>query len=173
MSRFTEVVLPFTLAQEGGYVDDPEDSGGITDYGITLASWRTFTRDAGATADDLRAITAADETAFYTAMFWTPLRGSELPFGIDLMVFDHAVMAGVSRSAIILQRACGATQDGEIGPQTLAAADKATPIALINSIGRMQEAYYRSLVGFAHDGKGWLARLARRTLAAQKFLVGT
>jgi lysozyme family protein len=172
MTRFTEVVLPFTLLQEGGYSDDPLDPGGITDFGITLMSWRAFTGDAFATADDLRAVTDDEKVAFYGGQFWNPVHGDGLPCGIDLMVFDHAVMSGVSRSAVILQRACGAKQDGYIGPVTLAAASKAMPVALISSIGRMQEAYYRSLKGFPHDGRGWLSRLARRTLAANKFLIG-
>jgi lysozyme family protein len=171
MSRFTDVVLPFTLLQEGGYSDDPQDPGGATDFGITLASWRDYTGNDQASIADLQAVTPDEQAAFYTAQFWGPLNGAKLPGGIDLMVFDHAVMAGNERSAVILQRCCGAVQDGDIGPMTIASADRATPLALISSIATMQEAYYRSLLGFARFGKGWLARLSRRQTAAEKFLI--
>jgi lysozyme family protein len=158
--------LVFTLHEEGGVSDDKLDPGGYTVDGITLATWRIFTGDPKQTAADLRAVTPTDKEALYGSMFWNPVRGDALGFGIDLMVFDHAVMAGVRRSAVILQRACGAEQDGRIGPLTLAAAGQVAPIALIPAIELLQKMYYRSLPGFIHDGVGWLARLERRTRAA-------
>jgi lysozyme family protein len=167
MTRFTETVLPFTLLQEGGVSQDPLDAGGFTDFGITLATWRVYMADPGQTSDDLRAITNAEKAAFYAAMFWNSVRGDDLPAGASLMVFDHGVMSGIYRSAIILQRACGAKQDGHIGPLTIAAAARASQAALVKTMDQLQETYYRSLLGFSHDGRGWLARLARRTLAAQ------
>ena len=33
-----EACLPIILASEGGFVDDPNDPGGATNLGITLAS---------------------------------------------------------------------------------------------------------------------------------------
>ena len=36
------------IAREGGWVDDPDDSGGPTNYGITLAMWRQWLATGGA-----------------------------------------------------------------------------------------------------------------------------
>lgn len=33
-------LVPFILSKEGGYVNDKDDSGGATNFGITLATWR-------------------------------------------------------------------------------------------------------------------------------------
>jgi lysozyme family protein len=158
--------LAFTLAAEGGYSDDPQDAGGPTDDGITLATWQSYTGDKTATIAEISTLTPAEIASFYASMFWNPVQGDDLSPGVALMVFDHAVMSGVQRSSIILQRGCGALQDGHIGPLTVAAAARISPGALINTLEALQQTYLRSLVAFPRYGRGWLARLTRRASSA-------
>ncbi len=47
------IALAFTLGQEGGWSDDPNDPGGATNQGITLATFRDWC-GASQTVDDLR-----------------------------------------------------------------------------------------------------------------------
>src|SRR5204862_120199 len=75
--------------------------------------------------------------------------------------FDMGVNAGIWRSARLLQRALGFTGeevDGCIGPETLDAAAKCDPRALVTDLAVRQAAYYRSLADFATFGTGWLNR---------------
>lgn len=162
--------LPFVLQQEGGFSNDPLDSGGPTEAGITLASWRLYIKNPKATVAQLRALTANQEAAFYGSQFWNPIRGDDLPAGVDLMVFDEAVNTGQYEAAVLLQRAIGANDDGFIGPLTIAAAVKQVSASLIDTLELLQGNYYHSLAGFPHDGNGWMARLARRAAAAHALI---
>lgn len=163
--------LAFTLHEEGGYVDDPEDTGGITDFGITLCNWRAFMGDPEADGNDLRKLTPGQKSAFYGAMYWNPVRGDDLPPALDLMTFDHGVNAGTARSAMLLQQALGVPQDGHIGSQTLAVAHRAVRSVVLDTLAHLQETFYRTRPAFGHFGAGWLARLGRRTRTARALLL--
>lgn len=161
-----EACLAFTLAREGGFSQDPRDSGGATQCGITLATYRGWLDEPDATVAALRAMTRDQVGAIYRVGFWQPMRCQDLPRGVGLMAFDHGVTAGVRRSAMLLQAAAGVEADGWIGPATLAAVRSAGVTGLIDRLGRAQDAYYRGCRQFPAFGKGWLARLAMRKLAA-------
>lgn len=164
MSDRFPACLAFTLAEEGGFVNDPADPGGATNKGITLATYRRYVPDA--TEDGLRHISDADVARIYRAGYWAPVRGADLPAGVDLMVFDFGVNAGPGRSAKMLQRAAGVAEDGAIGPMTLAAVRRMPAPDLIRVIAQMHRDYYATLANFGWFGRGWLARTARREHAA-------
>ena len=161
--------LAFTLQQEGGFTDDPNDPGGATNYGITLGTLRNYTGNPDLGVADIQNISMDTVHAIYGSDYWNRMRCDGLPAGVDLMVFDHGVNAGTGRSAMILQQAIGLTGaevDGSIGPQTLAAAGQMAAAALINDLAARQRAYYQSLGNFQRYGAGWLARVGRRQTAA-------
>ena len=158
--------LAFTLQAEGGYVDNPADPGGATNMGITLATYRLWMNDPFLTAQDVQDIPDDVVNQIYAAWYWQPVRGGDLPAGLDLMVFDMGVNAGTSRSAKILQRVAGVVQDGIIGPHTLAAAVGVT----VDALYMAQCGYYTEL-GYPTFLNGWLHRAASRR-AASLALVG-
>jgi len=154
--------LLFTLTQEGGFSDNPDDPGEATYQGITLATLRDFTGQTDLNIDDLRAISSNLRDSIYSVAYWTSTYCDELPAGIDLMVFDHAVNCGAEASIRLLQSACNIQPDGYMGPETLAAAAHVT----IPALQAMQHHYYMALSGYVDFGRGWLARLQRRTARA-------
>jgi lysozyme family protein len=147
------------LVFEGGFVNDPQDPGGATDFGITLATLSHFL-GRQATLAELKGLSDAAKAAIYRGGFWNMVQGDALPGGVDLCVFDMAVNGGPSRAAEMLQTVVGATLDGAIGQKTLAAvvAFGDTP-ALIQAYTGARTAFYRRLAGFPHFGAGWLARV--------------
>ncbi len=163
--------VTFTLAQEGGYVDNPDDPGGATNMGITLATLSEW-RNSDCTAADVQALTAEEAQAIYFARYWTPINGNNLPPGVDLMVFDFAVTSGPQTSAVRLQGLLGVAQDGAIGPRTIAATAGRNSTALIAEMAYSHEAYYRAMAGFAEFGAGWLARNARARQEALAMVPG-
>lgn len=158
--------LAFTLQQEGGWADNPHDNGGCTMEGITLATYRDVSQNPDLTPDDLRAISSAEVSTIYQLHFWNIIHGLNLPLGVDLMVFDQAVNAGVSRSVKILQKHIGETADGFLGPATLTAVLALDPTELVNGLADAQSAFYRSLSNFKTFGKDWLRRVNERQTAA-------
>lgn len=154
---FTDA-LPIILREEGGFVNDARDPGGITNLGVTAGTWASWT---GKPATDaiMHALTPAMVAPLYKARFWDVVKGDQLPSGVNLCVFDFAVNGGPSRSAKTLQYCVGATPDGQIGPGTLAAVAAHDPKELVTAYSNARAAFYRELPTFATFGRGWLARV--------------
>lgn len=184
MSDF-DTCLAFTLAEEGGYQCLPADRGnwstGVAEHGTligtchgisapTLAAWLGPDGLIAMTPAYMQALPVSVASAIFGAQYWLPCGGPTLPPGVDLMTFDHAVNAGVHASVRLLQRAVDVTQDGYIGPRTLAALRQATAAALIDFLARLQEQAYRQMPAAPAFLDGWLARLTRRQAAAHGML---
>ena len=106
----------------------------------------------------MRQLTTADIEPIYKENYWLKCKCHELPPGVDWAVFDWAVNSGPRRAITVLQRATGASTDGVIGPQTLAAAKAVDRVNLINRLAMYREQFYRSLSTFETFGRGWLKR---------------
>lgn len=158
MDRNFARALPKLLAHEGGFVNHPKDPGGATNKGLTLASMRAYVKP-NATIADLKKITDEQVSAVYYKQYWAPIMGPDLPSGVDYAVFDLAVNSGVARAARMLQKVLGVTQDGKIGPQTLAAAEKADDRETIKQLCAARLAFLRSLKTWPTFGKGWQRRV--------------
>jgi lysozyme family protein len=164
--------LRLVLGAEGGYVDDPDDSGGPTKFGITLATLQDWRRHKGSnlpvTAQDVQQMTREEACEIYRSNYWNPLRCSDLPKGVDLVVFDFGVNAGPRRSAEVLQKVVGVEQDGSVGPITLHAVGAISPIKIIHEFSARRLELYASFPGFAKFGKGWTNRTMAMEQAALK-----
>lgn len=166
-----EKALAHVLEMEGGWSEDPYDTGGPTNFGITLADysrWRGGEVAGGekALVSELKAIKPEAVRAIYRKLYWEPSSAGSLPPPLAVMHFDAAVNHGLAGAARMLQRAVGATVDSEIGPETLRLARSRSPRLAIASYAEQRRAKYRSLSTFWRFGRGWLARAdATETLA--------
>lgn len=156
--RFAECVA-FVLQHEGGFVDNSADPGGATNRGITLRTLREWRGDDTLTADDVRNMTEAEAREIYLARYWNPIRGDDLPPGVDLAVFDWAVLGGVSRAARDLQTVLGVTVDGAIGRQTLDVLRRADPANVVRDVCARRLAYLRGRPHWKTFGRGWERRV--------------
>ena len=136
-----EKALKHMLEFEGGYANDPTDSGGETFRGISRRNWPKWPgwplidrakAEGCRTARAINARFAGDAEMgalvadFYRVNFWRPFERLGLPGRITEKLFDTAVNMGPGRAAKILQTAInnlGAVValvvDGAIGPRTL------------------------------------------------------
>lgn len=160
-----DVAVAFTLQAEGGLEDNPDDSGGITNMGITIHDLTVY-RGEDATADDVRDLTRQDATEIYAALYWLPVAGDELPLGVGLSVFDAAVDRGVGTSIRILQTIVGTEPDGVIGQLTIAAVLKCPVAWVLDHLHSAQRRDYIELQTPEFE-KGWLARCDARDAAAR------
>ncbi len=154
-----DAALARVLAHEGGYTHDPSDSGGPTNFGITIADYRRYAKP-GATAADVKAMTVDEAKVIYRAHYWDALACDSLPAGVDYAVFDYGVNSGTSRAAKALQRLASVADDGVIGPVTLAAVVSRDPAGLVAAICDERLAFLQSLKTWPVFGKGWSRRVA-------------
>jgi lysozyme family protein len=147
-----------TLPHEGGWADHPKDPGGATMKGVTLAVYRRF--KPGATKAQLRNITDAELLEIYRAGYWEPVRGDELPAGVDLSMFDYGVNSGPGRAIKDAQRVVGVPVDNRMGPVTLAAIKAMPPRKFIKAHCAKRLGFVQSLKIWDTFGKGWSRRIA-------------
>jgi lysozyme family protein len=157
------------LKSEGGYVNNPADPGGMTNLGVTKATWENWV---GRESDEaeMRGLTPEKVEPLYKKKYWDAVRGDELPMGLDYLMFDFAVNAGAGRAIKTLQTAVGVTPDGGFGPMTMAAVQAVDPVDLIERFSQAKEDFYRSLTTFATFGNGWLNRVADVKVKATSML---
>lgn len=97
MKNNYDFIIKEVLKSEGGYTDDPSDSGGATNFGITIADYRKYINKNG-TPDDVRNMTVDQAKIIYKQRYWNAVGGDSLPSGVDYTVFDYGVNSGVSRA---------------------------------------------------------------------------
>jgi lysozyme family protein len=144
------------IAREGGFVDDPDDPGGATKFGVTIHTLRRLGLDldgdgAVSTADVRRLSRAQARDIFVTHYFEAPRIGL-LPEPLHPSVFDMYVNAG-AHAVRILQRLLNdmghsLQVDGAIGPRTAEAAHQAQRLApghLVDAYGIARRNYYYAL----------------------------
>jgi len=164
----------FVQKEEGGYVNDPLDSGGATMAGVTQNTYDIFRKVKGLQPQAVKLITKTERREIFEGI-WRDCNADKLPSGLALVHFDFAVNAGNRRAAITLQRVLGVNDDGIIGPRTLQA------VASINSVesaiidySEHRRDFYRGLATARPKDlkflKGWLLRTNRAERAALKEL---
>lgn len=139
------------LSHEGGYVNDPKDPGGETQWGISKRSYPQL---------NIRALTREDAVEIYRRDFWARVQGDKLPQAFAFQALDAAVNHGIGNAVRWLQRAAGVADDGIIGPATLAAVARAQPADLVLLFNAERLEFYAKLGTFDTFGRGWTRRVA-------------
>ena len=168
--------LKHVLEMEGGYTEDPHDPGGPTNFGIILnefAAWKGERLDAANTErlkGELKRIDAQTVRDIYFANYWQAAGCAELPSALAFMHFDAAVNHGTGTAIRFLQQAVGAGVDGEIGPETRAAVQRASLADALSTYAELRRTRYRSLKHFWRFGRGWLRRVDVTLTRARKLI---
>jgi lysozyme family protein len=153
--------LALLLAHEGGFVNHPQDPGGMTNLGVTKRVWEEWT---GHEVDEkqMRALTPELVAPLYKRKYWDACRSDDLVSGVDYAVFDVAVNSGAGRAIKFLQSCVGVDVDGGFGPRTLDAVKVAEkdPERLIELYCAKRLEFLQSLKTFETFGKGWSRRVA-------------
>ena len=167
-SKNFEWALRVVLHHEGGFVDDRDDPGGATDFGISLRFLKTvledadedgfadgdIDRDGDIDIDDIRSLDLSDVADLYEKKFWKKAKcdkiNSEM---IATKVFDMAVNMGPAQAWKLTQRACNTlgqtlTVDGKAGTKTLAAVNSLLErdFMLMTNVRREQDKFYANLI---------------------------
>lgn len=154
------------VTREGGYVNDPDDPGGATNFGVTIHTMRRLgldlDHDGSITPADVRRLTRAQAVGIFLEHYYTRPLIAELPEPLQATVFDMYVNAG-GNAVKILQRLLvemghQVSVDGALGPLSLDAvrrAYRASPDYFVDAYGIARRNYY--------------FRLADRRVASRKY----
>ena len=112
-------IIEVVLHNEGGYVNDPDDPGGETNFGIAKRSHPDV---------DIANLTKDGAKEIYKEHYWDRNKVEDLPEDLRHIYFDMCVNQGRGRAVKIMQRAANAkgadlVVDGGMGPKTIAAMD--------------------------------------------------
>lgn len=172
--------LAIVLKHEGGYVHNPADPGGATNYGVSLRTVAGLDADGDGRLDfdadgdgdvdpaDIRAMTPDQASAYYRSQWWDRFGyGAIRHADVAIKVFDLAVNMGAVQAHKLLQRALrgcwfGAEEDGQLGPKTLSSVNAADARALLPALRSEAAGFYRTLAAtkpsLAQFLPGWLNR---------------
>lgn len=154
-----EPAVEVVLKHEGGYVNDPHDPGGETNYGISKRVYPS---------QDIANLTREDAAAIYKRDYWAFGRFGEIyDQDVATKAFDMGVLCGIQTSVKCLQNAASAcghlTQvDGKMGPGTLAAVNAIPGGEMISTLRQEYVEHFRRLIDKRPDLKryehGWMER---------------
>ena len=144
------------VAREGGYVNDSDDPGGATKYGVTLGTLRRLgidlTGDGRVTALDVERLSRDEAAEIFVEHYFRAPGLHRLPPSLQPGVFDMYVNSG-SNAVKLLQRMLNGmghdlSVDGMIGPLTARAAHAAAgaaPDHLADAYAIARRNYYYAL----------------------------
>lgn len=143
--------------RQTGYVNDPDDAGGETKYGIA----KNYNPGV-----DIKNLTLQSAKKIYESKYWISSLAPKLPYPLSVIYFDAAINNGATPAAKFIQRALGVLDDGQIGPKTLAAIAACKDLkALCVKALEKRDDYFRAIVANkpsqAKYLRGWLNRTAR------------
>lgn len=151
-----EISLEHLFGLEGGYVNDPNDQGGETKYGISKKAYPKL---------NIKNLTIEQASAIYKQDYWDVCKCDDMDAQIAVVVFDAAVNHGARRAAMFLQHLVNSKIDGVIGKNTLASLHRhsnSVSDLVIQYLGIRAQFYHDIVRGDSRQAKflkGWFIRL--------------
>lgn len=143
------IAFELIVAKEGGYNNNPSDSGGETNYGISKASYPDL---------DIKNLSFIQAKKIYFNDYWIKGQCQLLPSRLSVYYFDACINHGIEIAIEILQNFLGVSVDGNIGPNTKSAIQNIEDENDYKFLS-LRALYYSKLSTYKIFGKGWLNRL--------------
>lgn len=162
-----EVLAPFILSWEGGFVNDPRDRGGATNKGVTISTWQRqgYDKNGDGLLDvsDLRLITDADAIKIMRLNFWNRWNADEIRDQSIANLLVDWVWGSGKYGITIPQRVLGVKDDGIVGILTIRAINSADPRELFERLWERRRKYLQEICVSRPDNRafisGWVIRL--------------
>lgn len=140
------------LGNEDGYVNDPEDPGGETKWGISKRSYPNL---------NIKALSREQAIEIYFTDFWTKVYHVGIPNAVVYQLLDSAVHSGIHESIRFLQRALDVADDGDFGRISRGALRVADLNDTLLCFLAERLEYMTRRKNWRSHGKGWARRIAQ------------
>ena len=178
-----ELAHGFVERWEGGYDDDPADSGGVTNHGVSLAFLTDLFEQGeapflnslgitGANRENIKKLTKEHAKALFKLAFWEKPKTYLLEDAVAIAFYDTAVNCGAYRAAKLLQAAVGAEQDGIVGPKTRSLVKMYGSYSVAMNMIAKRDNFYRNLAEKRPKDKKFLKGWLNRTADLRKLIDG-
>lgn len=118
-----KILAPFILKWEGGFVNHPNDPGGATNKGVTIAVWKSqgYDKDGDGDIDvaDLKLIDNNDATKILKSNYWNRWFADQIKSQAVANTVVDWVWGSGAWGVKIPQRLLGLKDDGIVGYVTL------------------------------------------------------
>jgi len=140
------------IGHENGYVNNPNDPGGETKWGISKRSYPQL---------NIKDLTREQARDIYFKDFWMRIGADFLSFSVGYQLFDFAVNSGIETAVRYFQRALNVADDGYFGPISGKAAQETSDTDIILGLNALRLDYMTRLKNWPNASKGWARRIAR------------
>lgn len=162
-----DLLVPFILKWEGGWVNDPLDLGQETNKGVCFRTYKLYRSRKGLpqpTIEDLKALSDNEFTDILKSMYWDACRGDRIESqSVANAIVDWGWHSGTITAAKEIQKLLGVTADGIIGNVTLGEINSRNPRELFDSIKIARIAYLNRICSSRPANKkfmrGWMNRV--------------
>jgi len=157
MADFSKAIEK-VLVNEGGYINDPNDKGGETKFGISKRAYPHI---------DIKNLTTDEAKAIYKKDYWDKIKGDEMQSdAIAYEIFDTAVNMGVRTASKLAQLIVKSHPDGIIGNKTLQKINNIDEELFVTSFKLAKVARYIYLVEKNPSNRKFLFGWIKRALGA-------
>lgn len=163
MSENSLKAINKVLAIEGGFVNNPLDAGGATNFGITKKVYEDFVGRT-VSVSEIENMPQGDAYQIYKENYWDAIGGDYITeFSVAYIIFDQSVNGGVSHA---LKQACktvGIPETGGVNTFVISSINSYDPFMFVTEYSMNSEDFYNGIVSRNPSQEvfiiGWLNRV--------------
>ena len=162
-----DLLVPFILKWEGGWVNDPDDLGQATCKGVCYRTYKLYCnrkKRTVPTIEDLKNISDEEFADILKTMYWDACRADKIESqSVANAIVDWGWNSGTKTAVKEVQRILGVKDDGIVGNITLAAINSRSPLPLFGAIQTARKFYIEEICISRPKNKkyivGWMNRI--------------
>lgn len=153
---------PIIRKWEGGYSNNPNDSGGETMWGVTKSTYDSYRKKKGLPTRSVKLITESEWNEIFKTLYWDRAKADKIENQSLANLIVDCVWGSGGGYIKNIQRTIGAEADGIIGSKTLKILND-NPKCCFCKIWEARKTYFNNIALYNPKNKtflkGWLNRL--------------